>query len=92
METIGTIDSKIGFYIGDPCYILPDSIYRQFWGNSTSSLLAFSRTSQDTQSEDSLWREQTAETVVSRTIWDTITPSTAERCRSFPLNSQMRKS
>jgi hypothetical protein len=32
METIGTIDSKIGFYIGDPCYILPDSIYRQFWG------------------------------------------------------------
>lgn len=28
-----TIKSNKGFYIGDPCYVLDDSIYHGIWGN-----------------------------------------------------------
>lgn len=28
----GIIKSNKGFYVGDPCYVLSDEIYRNFWG------------------------------------------------------------
>lgn len=28
-----TIKSEKGFYIGDPCYVLPDEIYNEIWGD-----------------------------------------------------------
>lgn len=28
-----TINSKTKFYIGDPCYVLPDEIYYDIWGD-----------------------------------------------------------
>ena len=28
----GTVSSRKGFYIGDPCYVLGDKIYYDFWG------------------------------------------------------------
>ena len=27
----GTVNSKKGFYLGDPCYVLNDKIYYDFW-------------------------------------------------------------
>lgn len=32
-EIKGKVESKKGFYIGDICYVLSDTIYSEFWGN-----------------------------------------------------------
>lgn len=33
MVVEGTIKSSKGFYVGDPCYVLSDEIYHNFWGD-----------------------------------------------------------
>lgn len=30
----GTVKSKIGFYIGDICYALPEHTYHEVWGGA----------------------------------------------------------
>ena len=30
----GTVTTQKGFYIGDPCYALPDTIYQDVWGEN----------------------------------------------------------